>query len=645
MDGIRELHTVEFKQDNLNTINEMHLLDLLLGNNTYQLALTPLEMNPIIQLEYNNHTRIHKNAFKVFDVWVLQHSKQVGIGRIAQTKSVIEGRIILNDASYVIYHVDNYRKIKKKEDVYPRHFDGFIAYKEEDLVDFSNTSSCGSNDLPHNRQLTKNKLNRNLIKRDVPVGCPQDKKVVYVGAATDCTYARFLDNDESKIIQQLISNFASASAIFERTFNVGLGLFKVNVKMECGPSTDNAQWNQLCSNNYDITQRLSDFSAWRAASGGSDAGLWHLITTCPSGSTVGVAWLSQVCQTELVSQTVDGELQQVSGAGVSSATSRDQYQVIAHEIGHNFGAIHDCTARDCGSSSQSCCPCNDQCDCDGKYIMNPTATVKSSDFSPCSVKDVCTTLSNNGKCLLPINSKPLLQNKVCGNGIQEEGEECDCGDQCDTDKCCTSECKLKPQAKCSDKNQSCCNNCQFKAANSVCRKAINGQCDKEETCDGNSGDCPKDIHTDDGTSCSIDNMDGQCASGYCTSRTIQCKARSQRNNLNGACPNSQSNCDLMCWSDQYDACIILTGSFIDGTTCGYKGFCREGTCEYSNGFDRIIGYFTDNVYIGIGLLILLIILVLGCCCSLFRRLNHKMKFRRQDSRYDQGYAMSTVQQE
>ena len=664
IDGIRDLHTAVF--------NSFHIEDLktslTIGNSTFDLTLIPLDMNPVIELQYNNYTRIHKNTFKVFDAWVLQNSLQVGIGRLTQTNDVIEGRIILNDATFVIYHVDNYKKMKKKDDVYPNALTGFVAYKEEDVIDLSGAhiGGCGSHKLPFNAKLTKSNLSRSpkadssklsnwsrLSKRDVPAGCPSDKKVVYVGAATDCTYATFLGNDQSVIIQQLISNFATASSIYERSFNVGLGLFKVNIKMECGDGTDSSTWNKLCSDNYDITERLSDFSKWRANSGGKDAGLWHLISTCPSGSTVGVAWLNQVCQTELVTQNVNGQQQQVSGAGVSSATSRDQFQVIAHEIGHNFGAVHDCTAQTCGNGNgQDCCPCEDKCDCGGRFIMNPTSTVQTKDFSACSVKNICTNLQTNGKCLLAPNSKPLIQGNVCGNGIKETGEQCDCGDQCDTDKCCTNKCTFKNNAVCSDKNQACCNNCQYAAKDTVCRKAINDQCDAVEKCAGDVGDCPADVHTPDGTGCNVNGTDAQCASGYCTSRDIQCKARSSTSiSMSGACPDLKTSCTLTCFSGSYNACVQLSGNFIDGTQCGYKGLCSNGNCQYNNVFDQVVSYFTDQPYLGIALLLFIVMLVLGICCRLVPNVTNRIKrqqrqssTRRQDSRYEQGYPLSTYPQ-
>lgn len=56
---------------------------------------------------------------------------------------------------------------------------------------------------------------------------------------------------------------------------------------------------------------------------------------CPTGTEVGVAWLGTLCMTAVSNQASDGF---VSGTAVSTA-GRAEWQVVAHEIGHNFGAI------------------------------------------------------------------------------------------------------------------------------------------------------------------------------------------------------------------------------------------------------------------------------------------------------------------
>lgn len=50
-----------------------------------------------------------------------------------------------------------------------------------------------------------------------------------------------------------------------------------------------------------------------------------------------MAWLGQLCKTSV--STSGG--QSTSGTAVTAVT-RSEWQVIAHETGHSFGAIHDC---------------------------------------------------------------------------------------------------------------------------------------------------------------------------------------------------------------------------------------------------------------------------------------------------------------
>ena len=104
----------------------------------------------------------------------------------------------------------------------------------------------------------------------------------------------------------------------------------------CPTTADPAvPWNVNCSTpNVDLDNRLSLFSQWRGAKGNDSAGLWHLMSNCPTGSQVGIAWLGTLCR---VNTTTSGSAI-VSGAAVSTA-GLTEWQVISHEIGHNFGAI------------------------------------------------------------------------------------------------------------------------------------------------------------------------------------------------------------------------------------------------------------------------------------------------------------------
>ena len=193
-------------------------------------------------------------------------------------------------------------------------------------------------------------------------GCPKAQKVAFVGVAADCTYTNNYASAE-QARTQLLTDFNSASSLYQSSFNVSLGIVEINVQSGACPSSaaavdPNNKWNVGCEEGgapgVDLNARLSIFSEWRGNKGAADgAGLWHLLTNCSTGSEVGVAWLGQLCETN----ALEGSDGQVTSGTAVTAITRSSWQVIAHEVGHNFGAIHDCggTGISC-TLSDSCCP-------------------------------------------------------------------------------------------------------------------------------------------------------------------------------------------------------------------------------------------------------------------------------------------------
>lgn len=126
----------------------------------------------------------------------------------------------------------------------------------------------------------------------------------------------------------------------------------------------------------------------------------------------------------------------------------------------------------------------------------------------------------HGICLF---NKPnqLEDFKLCGNGIVDKGEDCDCGtiQECfEQDSCCDPiTCHFKADAECI--NGSCCDRCSLRKKGFVCRKARN-ECDLAELCDGKSGQCGPDVYKQNGTPCS--NSQGYCFLGQCPSHDAQC---------------------------------------------------------------------------------------------------------------------------
>uniref|UniRef100_A0A8C4I4D5 ADAM metallopeptidase domain 17 n=1 Tax=Dicentrarchus labrax TaxID=13489 RepID=A0A8C4I4D5_DICLA len=240
--------------------------------------------------------------------------------------------------------------------------------------------------------------------------------------------------------------------------------------------------------------------------------------------------------------------------------------VTTHELGHNFGAEHD------PDNIAYCAPSDDH---GGKFVMYPIAVsgdhVNNKRFSNCSKISVGKTLRFKAPvCFKERNSK------VCGNSRVEEGEECDPGLlHLNDDPCCSSECKFKSAAQCSDRNSPCCRKCRFEQAGTRCQEPISATCKGTSSCTGNSSECPPPENAADNTVC-VDS--GRCHNGECNPF---CEA--MQNLQSCACNETEDSCKVCCrGKDGTCSPFIQTnGSFLflrKGKPCTV-GFCDEaGKC-------------------------------------------------------------------
>ncbi|XP_010119130.1 PREDICTED: disintegrin and metalloproteinase domain-containing protein 32-like, partial [Chlamydotis macqueenii] len=146
-------------------------------------------------------------------------------------------------------------------------------------------------------------------------------------------------------------------------------------------------------------------------------------------------------------------------------------------------------------------------------------------FSNCSIKDFEDYLKRDrGACLFDrprLSGTAYQRAAVCGNGVVEPGEQCDCGavQECLQDKCCSKTCQFKPGVKCA--SGLCCKKCQFKRRYSPCRPPADAQCDLAEFCNGSSASCPPDLYVQDGHGC--EHGTGYCYKGRCQSPDLHCQ--------------------------------------------------------------------------------------------------------------------------
>ena len=238
--------------------------------------------------------------------------------------------------------------------------------------------------------------------------------------------------------------------------------------------------------------------------------------------------------------------------------------VTAHELGHNFGAEHDPDTEECAPTARD----------GGAYIMY-TFSVSGYDtnnkfFSPCSKRAIQNVLRHKARSCFT-----RVARAFCGNGIIEEGEDCDAGQigQKDRDPCCDIECRFKPLADCCDLNSPCCQACRIVPAGIVCTEENELTCRKEAYCNGWSPECPSPSPVPNGQDC-LDR--GKCKDGNCLTfcETIGMTAC--------MCDNTRDACKRCCRRKNYPnatcEAVFPGEELTDGTPCVH-GFCEKGRCE------------------------------------------------------------------
>ncbi|KAG8505331.1 Disintegrin and metalloproteinase domain-containing protein 10, partial [Galemys pyrenaicus] len=226
---------------------------------------------------------------------------------------------------------------------------------------------------------------------------------------------------------------------------------------------------------------------------------------------------------------------------------------FAHEVGHNFGSPHDsgteCTPGESKNLGQKE---------NGNYIMYARATsgdkLNNNKFSLCSIRNISQVLEKKRNNCFVESGQP-----ICGNGMVEQGEECDCGysDQC-KDECCYDanqpegkKCKLKPGKQCSPSQGPCCTaGCAFKSKTEKCRD--DSDCAKEGICNGITALCPASDPKPNFTDCNRHTQ--QCAGSICEKYGLE-----------------ECTCASSDGKDDKELCHVCCMKKMDPSTCASTG--------------------------------------------------------------------------
>ncbi|XP_068157635.1 uncharacterized protein Kul isoform X1 [Drosophila tropicalis] len=214
---------------------------------------------------------------------------------------------------------------------------------------------------------------------------------------------------------------------------------------------------------------------------------------------------------------------------------------LAHEIGHNFGSPHD---------PEQCTPGGE----DGNFIMFARATSgdkkNNNRFSSCSLKSIEPVLNAKARSMKGCFTEP--QSSICGNGVVEPGEQCDCGWEEDCkDSCCfpmsrqpridETPCTLTPHARCSPSQGPCCTtDCKLKFGDK-CRDD-NG-CRDPSFCDGRVPQCPPSVNKPNKTIC---NKEFVCYMGDCTGSICLAYGLESCQCIPGPQDDRIKSCELCC---------------------------------------------------------------------------------------------------
>ncbi|WP_371194977.1 M12 family metallo-peptidase [Glaciecola sp. SC05] len=209
---------------------------------------------------------------------------------------------------------------------------------------------------------------------------------------------------------EYVNGTSNATADMISDLNVADGIFKeqLNIQFLLTDTTELSDNGTLTSTNPEtliFAFRDSNFP---------NPGLRHLFTGKNlNGSTVGIAFVNSLCRN--------------SSVGITQRFGAATAIILAHELGHNFGAPHDSEGGSVCSSTPS------------GFIMFPSVNTNADTFSSCSVSQMLPVINNASSgfnaCVseVEIGSAPVISSNPNLNAIVGESYAYDSDNQVNVD--------------------------------------------------------------------------------------------------------------------------------------------------------------------------------------------------------------------